>query len=190
MTFNLTPQYYATSRDFGVTDKDANDVSSIESVFNADWQNIKISPTPSGDDLLWSPGSEAATITLINKAKISLKIYNEEMADSKIVSALGSAAMRGVHVQVVMTNQSSWHRNFNSLKADGVSIRTYHGETPLYIHAKMILADGKTAFVGSENFSLTSLTRNRELGIIITDKKLLDSLNATFSSDYKNATPY
>jgi cardiolipin synthase A/B len=189
MTFNLTPQYYATSRDFGITDTDSKDVSAVEATFNDDWQGNKVT-APSGDDLLWSPGSEVATVSLINGAKSSLKIYNEEMEDTKVVSALGAAAMRSVDVQVVMTDQSSWHKNFTKLKNDGAHIRTLHGEKPLYIHAKMVLADGKQAFIGSENFSYTSLVRNRELGLTTTDSGILSQLNTTFSSDYQNATPY
>jgi len=189
MTFNLTPQYYATSRDFGVLDTDKNDVAAITATFSADWVDQSLT-TLTGDDLLWSPGSETATVNLIHNAKSSIKIYNEEMQDSKVVSALGAAAMRGVNVQVVMTDQASWHSNFTKLKSDGAHIRTFKGETPLYIHAKMVLVDNKQAFIGSENFSYTSLVRNRELGLITTNSTILSQLNTTFSSDYQDATPY
>ena len=53
MTFNLTSQYYSTSRDFGVVDKDQADVSAIEATFNDDWQGIKDTASQ-GDDLVWS----------------------------------------------------------------------------------------------------------------------------------------
>jgi phosphatidylserine/phosphatidylglycerophosphate/cardiolipin synthase-like enzyme len=189
MTFNLQPQYYATSRDFGVVDKDSHDVAAIETAFNADWQQQKIT-APAGDDLLWSPGSESATVSLINQAKKSIKVYNEEMADKKVVAALGDAAMRGVDVQVVMTDQKSWHQNFSDLKSKGAHISTFHGETPLYIHAKMIIVDDEKAFLGSENFSVTSLEKNRELGLITTDKVIITSLNNTFNNDFQTAEPY
>ncbi len=190
MTFNLQPQYYATSRDFGIIDKDAQDVSAIETVFNADWQQIKLSQTPVGDDLLWSPGSESATVSLINQAKKSIKVYNEEMADKRVVAALGDAAMRGVDVKIVMTDQKSWHQNFSTLKSQGAHISTFHGETPVYVHAKMIVVDDTKAFLGSENFSLTSLERNRELGLVTTDKAIIASLNNTFNNDFQIAAPY
>ncbi len=189
MTYNLQPQYYATSRDFGVVDKDKNDVTAIESAFTDDWNNRETT-APNGDELLWSPGSESATISLINQAKSSVKIYNEEMADSRVVQALGDAALRGVKVEIVMTDQKSWHRNFTTLAADGAHIRTFHGETPLYIHAKMILIDDNKLFLGSENFSLTSLQRNRELGLVTTDKSLITKLQSIFDDDYQTATPY
>lgn len=189
MTFNLTPQYYPTSRDFGVIDRDTHDVTAITDAFNADWRNQKITAS-SGDDLLWSPGSEAASVALIHQARSSIKIYNEEMADSDIVSALGAAAMRGVDVEVVMTDQSSWHSNFSKLESDGAHVHVYKGETPLYIHAKMILVDDSKVFLGSENFSVTSLQRNRELGIITGDKAMVAKLNSTFSDDFHNAPEY
>ena len=43
------------------------------------------------------------------------------------------------------------------------------------------------AFVGSENFSYTSLESNRELGISFTTPALLGSLHATFDRDYSHA---
>jgi phosphatidylserine/phosphatidylglycerophosphate/cardiolipin synthase-like enzyme len=191
MTFNLTPRFYATGRDFGVVNTDTTDVDAIESAFDSDWSQKRL-PAPPGDDLLWSPGSETATINLINSARTSVKVYNEEMADAKIVGALGSAALRGVHVEVVMTDQSAWHANFAKLHADGAQVRTFSSSSkaPLYIHAKMVLVDGSKAFVGSENFSVTSLARNRELGIITSDKNIIDGLNRTFDGDYANAVEY
>lgn len=191
MTFNLTPRYYATSRDFGIIDRDANDVAAIETTFGDDWQ-AREDTAPTGDDLLWSPGSEAATVDLINSAKSNLKIYNEEMADRQVVSALGAAALRGVRVQVVMTDDSSWHANFAKLKADGVQIHTYRSgkSAALYIHAKMIMADDTRVFMGSENFSAGSLDQNRELGIVTSDNDIIKQLNITFASDFANARSY
>jgi phosphatidylserine/phosphatidylglycerophosphate/cardiolipin synthase-like enzyme len=37
------------------------------------------------------------------------------------------------------------------------------------VHAKLILADAGLAFVGSQNFSATSLDKNREVGVAIAD---------------------
>jgi phosphatidylserine/phosphatidylglycerophosphate/cardiolipin synthase-like enzyme len=61
-------------------------------------------------------------------------------------------------------------------------------KTFLYIHAKMALADYGTpnaqAYIGSENFSCTSLNENRECGIIVTEPPILDRLNTTYASDW------
>ena len=189
MTFNLTPQYYADSRDFAVDDRDRADVAAIAATFNADWQYKKQSAAV-GDDLVWSPGSESTMLALIQNAHTSLNIYNEEMNDATVTAALASAATRGVDVKVDMTYQSSWKAAFKTLAAAGVQVRTYAAKAPLYIHAKMILADGTRAFVGSENFSPTSLSKNRELGLVITNRTILNELTKTFTADWQAARPF
>lgn len=198
MTLNLTSQYYSTSRDFAVVDKDPADVAAIEQVFNADFTDTSVTP-PAADDLVWSPKqSDTDLIALINSATKSLVVENEEMAYTDVVSALVSAAQRGVSVQVVMTNDSSWKANFNKLAAAGVKIATYAASASLYIHAKVILVDydgssiGSTTkvFLGSENFSTTSLNRNRELGLITADPAILSSVSATVAKDFAGGTPW
>ena len=45
MTLNLTPDDYATSRDFAVITTDAADVAAIEATFNADFTSAAITPS-------------------------------------------------------------------------------------------------------------------------------------------------
>jgi cardiolipin synthase len=189
MTFNFTPQYYATSRDFGIVDTDAKDVSAIEGVFSDDWQNKK-DTADSGDDLIWSPGASTQTLAFIAGAQRSLDIYNEEMNDQQITDALAAAAKRGVAVRVVMTFDSGWRSAFKELSAAGVAVHIFAQGAPVSIHAKMILADGSEAFVGSQNFSPTSLNDNRELGLFLSDPNVLTSLESTFNTDFSNATAF
>ena len=51
LTFNLTPQYYASSRDFGVIDTIAADDAAVRRTFDADWSGQRIT-APNGADLL------------------------------------------------------------------------------------------------------------------------------------------
>ncbi|PMS17859.1 cardiolipin synthase [Trinickia dabaoshanensis] len=194
MTLNLTSRYYATSRDFAVIDHDANDVAAIETTFNADFANDAVTP-PTGDDLVWSPtNSTAALLSVIHSATSTLQIENEEMGNSMIVTALVNAAHRGVQVQVTMTYNSKYVSNYDKLSAAGVLIATYDPNASLYIHAKAIVADYGTssaeAFVGSENFSVASLTRNRELGLVTQDPSVIASLASVLQSDFRGGTLY
>ena len=189
MTFNFTPQYYASGREFGIYDTDRADVGAIEATFDADWHGVKIS-APAGDGLVWSPGSAQATLELINGARDSLLVYNEEMADARVTAALEAAARRGVAVEVCMTYATYWKEPFAELTAAGVQVRTYPISAPLYIHAKMILADAKAAFVGSENFSEPSLDRNRELGLIIKESRIIRQIQTIFAADWAGARVY
>ena len=53
-----------------------------------------------------------------------------------------------------------------------------------YIHAKLIIADSK-AFIGSQNFSTSSLDTNREVGIFLTGgpvNTLLHQFNQDFAA--------
>jgi PLD-like domain len=92
-------------------------------------------------------------------------------------------------VRVTMTADASWDRAFAELTAAGVHVHTYAPNAALYIHAKMILTPAR-AFLGSQNFSDTSMDKNRELGLIVSDATIRASLSRTFNTDYAHATPY
>ncbi len=112
------------------------------------------------------------------------------MDQYKVVDALVAAAKRGVNVKVTMTADSSWDSNFDELAKAGVHVHLYASSASLYIHAKMILVDGVRVFLGSQNFSTSSLEDNRELGIIFSSPSIIASLSATFTSDFAKASPY
>ncbi len=190
MTFNLQSKYYKTGRDFAVAVTNPNDIAAIQKTFNADWNGEYI-VAPKGDTLLWSPGSEDELLHLINSASSTLDIYNEEMADADITKALVAAAQRGVDVRLNMTYATNWKEAFFTLRDAGVSVRTFPSSSKIiYIHAKMIIADGKTAFVGSENFSNNSLNKNRELGLILSAPQILEGLQSTFDTDWAKSRPF
>ncbi|MDR3571981.1 MAG: phospholipase D-like domain-containing protein [Candidatus Pacebacteria bacterium] len=189
MTFNLTPKYYKGDRDFGVIDTDQNDVTAMEQTFNADWSGQRI-PSQNGDHLVWSPNSRDQLLSLIQNATSSLEVYNEEMQDPQIITALEGAAKRGVNVEIDMTYSKQWRQAFDDLSQSGAHIRTYKASAPLYIHAKVIIADAAEAFVGSENFSSSSLDQNRELGLMIADPEIVSRLTEVFQGDWQGATPF
>jgi cardiolipin synthase len=188
MTGNFTSKYYVSTRDFGVFDTNAADASAIEAAFASDFAGHRPAPAGPGADLVWSPGSEAPLVALINSAHYTLIVENEEMDSASVESALTVAAQRGVQVDVVMTYNSEWTAALDRLTAAGVKVRLYHGETPIYVHAKVISVDAgqpdQRAFIGSENFSTSSLVYNRELGLVTSNHDILAPLNATLASDF------
>ena len=190
MTANLTSEYYSSTRDFLVTDTRAADVAAIAQVFNADFAQRSIQPGD-GKDLVWSPtDSQAQLLALIGGATKSLRIYSEEMGDTTIEDALIKAAKRGVNVKVCGENESGeYDSDFSRLSAAGVHISYYSSAHGFYIHGKVVEADYGTGhakvFIGSENFSSTSLNRNRELGLITSNQKVLSAIAATFAGDYR-----
>ncbi len=193
MTANLTSEYYSTSRDFLVTDTNRSDVAAITAVFNADFAHRSITPGD-GADLVWSPtDSQDKLLALINGATSSLRIYSEEMGDTTVENALIKAAERGVDVQVCGENEDGEYDSaFGKLARAGIHISYYKSSTGFYIHGKVIEADYGTGhakiFIGSENFSSTSLNRNRELGLITSNSAVLSAMASTFAADFSRGT--
>jgi phosphatidylserine/phosphatidylglycerophosphate/cardiolipin synthase-like enzyme len=194
MSLNLTAQYYATSRDVAVVDHDPRDAAAIEAVFDAD---IRGSPTatPAADDLVWSPGQSAADlVALVDGARRSIDVESEELSSEPVVAAVVEAARRGVSVRLAMTYQSDWVANFNRLAAAGARVSVMRGETPLYIHAKLLVVDAGTrhgrAFVGSENLSDASLLHDRELGVVLVAPQLVSRLGALVDTDVTDGQPW
>jgi cardiolipin synthase A/B len=195
MTANLTSRYYATSRDFLIEDTKHADLKAITAVFSADFAHRSIQPSD-GRDLVWSPTNAQATLLgLINGATRSLRVYSEEMGDTTIEDALIKAAHRGVSVKVCGENTGGEYDSaFARLARAGVQVSYYSSRSGFYIHGKVVEADYGThhalAFIGSENFSSTSLHRNRELGLVTADGKVLASMAAAFRGDFSRGTRF
>lgn len=193
MSLNLTARYYATSRDAAVVDVDRADVAAIESVFTADLHGA--GGVPAGDDLVWSPGqSWADLVALIGRARRSIALESEELTSPAVVSALLSAARRGVRVSIAMTYSDRWRPAFSALRRVRGRVSVMYGETPLYVHAKLMAVDAGlpngAAFVGSENLTDASLLHNRELGVILMQPRLVRRVAEVIASDVADGTPW
>ncbi|MFJ9248434.1 phospholipase D-like domain-containing protein [Streptomyces sp. NPDC101776] len=196
LTGNLTSQYYATGRDYGVFTDDTRDVAAIEKVFNADYAGTSITPTD-GDHLLWSPtDSRSRLLTVINAATKTLDVEELEFSDSTVVNAIVARAKAGVTVRVVLETPSSYASEVSAVKAAGGTVVGYSDPDGFYIHAKAMVADyglsTQEVEAGSMNISSNSLSNNRELGIILTGTGVAQSvattIETTFKSDYAGGT--
>jgi len=190
MSFNLTTDYFGSTRDFGIVTTVPAEVAEIAAVFQADWSGKSI--TPNVASLVWSPVNSSDKLTaLIASAKKTLDIYCEEAEDPGTLGAMVAAAQRSVKVRfiaAVLSGEGKVNgnaRGITTLESGGVNAVS---KSFLYIHAKMALADHGTsnaqAYIGSENFSCVSLTKNRECGIIVSESAILDRLNTTYASDW------
>ena len=176
------------NREFDIVDSDSQDVQAIIAIFNADWQhgaaqfnapNLVVSPT----------NSRTILQALIANAHHTLVIDAEEMQDDAIEQALVAAVKRGVQVQVILPAPQAGQSDSNSngiaaIKAGGVQVKE---DSRLYMHAKMMVVDAQKAFVGSENISGASLDGNRELGVIIADTQVINTLQQTFQQDWNDS---
>ncbi len=94
--------------------------------------------------------------------------------------AIGAAKQRGVDVRIILEGTM-----------DNADVRAYfvglgipvHDAGTWYLHAKLIIADG-VAFVGSENFSQTALTKNREVGAFVFEPAPVAVIQQQFDADF------
>lgn len=187
MNLNLTRSAFTRNREFGVITTRPGDVQQALAIFEADWNRA---PDPADGPLVVSPSSSRTELqTLIASATTSLDIYAEVVADRQIVSLLEQAEQRGVAVRLLVPAEEDEDARavLFSLMDQGVDVRTVPG---LYIHAKVIIVDGRKAFVGSQNFTATSLDQNRELGIILDDSASLRRIRSVFETDFAKAIPF
>ncbi len=207
-TANLVSKYYRTTRDAEIIDSAPPQVRAIEQTFSNDWM-AEASGSPSSQTvqspgLVWSPNTgsgtaETALVKQITSARNTIDFESEELSDPAIYRALAADARRGVRCRVVMTRSSDWDAAFRVIAKAGCLVHLFpDSSTALYIHEKLILDDQATAresmLIGSQNASTTSLTRNRELGILLTRADgggdAIATVSATFDSDFGNASSW
>ena len=131
-------------------------VQAAAAIFAADWTSgvapdpgpLVVSPTNARDQLL----------ALVDGARVSLDLYAEVLRDPQMLDALAAAAERGVRVRIIISPSADFAAEVAALAASGVDIRL---SSSLYIHAKLIVADGERAFVGSQNLSAIARSEPR-----------------------------
>jgi cardiolipin synthase A/B len=167
-------------------DTHGEDVAEAVAIFQADWNRTQ--PVLHDTNMVVSPVNSRAKITaLIASAQTSLLIEDEEMYDASSEDALIVAACRGVGVRLILPGPADIAAaDVARLRAGGVQL--VYVSAP-FIHAKVIVADGRLAFVGSENFSATSLDENREVGLLLSDTTALATITATFERDWAVGEP-
>jgi cardiolipin synthase A/B len=185
MTLNFDGRY-ASTRDFAVIDSQPADVDAITQAFDADNSVRRVTPSAGTGALVWSPGAQSAVLGLIDSAKKSIELEDEEMAYPAATAALCAVARHGVQIHIVMTDESRWDGAFASLRRCGARVHLYHGQQH-YIHAKLLIVDGRQALVSSQNLSLGSLGYNRELGIAVTTPAIVTQLASDFANDFAGA---
>jgi len=190
---NWAPKNFGGTRDYAVITRDPDEVAEVIEGFEADWSRDTFSPDERR--LIWCRGNGRARIArFIDAAKKELFLQNERYQDPTIVERLVAAHARGVKVHLMSLPPHALKdkkllegvAGLRVMHDIGIKIHRLKG---LHLHAKMLLADGKRAIVGSMNIAPGSFDSRRELAIEIEDKKIVRRLKKTFEIDWKNSHP-
>jgi phosphatidylserine/phosphatidylglycerophosphate/cardiolipin synthase-like enzyme len=190
MSNNLTNSGLGANREYGVVDTVASEVKEVEAIFAADIANTVYKPSQpnlvvSPDDGSGEGNARTKLEALIKSAKQSVLIEDEEFNDAQVAKLLGSMPSK-VKVQVLLDKSAKQ-------KSDPVLLPNHL--KPVYwtmpnngtLHAKLVLVDGKAAYIGSVNLSCQSMEVNRELGILLHDAGVVGQLGQAFASDWSAA---
>jgi phosphatidylserine/phosphatidylglycerophosphate/cardiolipin synthase-like enzyme len=199
MTMNLDESGPRYNREYLADDTNEADVAEAEAIFQADFAGVEA--TPVGNLVVApSPQNNASSVLLglIEGARTSILIEAEELDDvgleADLFAALTTQARGGVDVRVVLEDAANSEQTtaVNALLAAGgrVAGYAYGNGSGLDIHAKALVVDGTTAFVGSENFSGGSLGYNRELGVVFTSAVEVAKVDGAITSDFSNGSAY
>ncbi len=190
---NWAPKNFGGTRDYAVITRDPAEVAEVIEGFEADWKREEFDPEERL--LIWCRGNGRARIaSFIDGAKKELLLQNERYQDPTIVERLVAAHSRGVKVRLMSLPPHALKEKkvlegvagLRVMHDVGIKVHKLKG---LHLHAKMLLADGKRAIVGSMNIAPGSFDSRRELAIEIDDKHIVKRLKEVFQSDWENSKP-
>ncbi len=190
------------NRDFSVVTTDTDVIATVQRVFENDLagKRYTLSPIVMGaiqQKLTVSPYSFAPLEAFIRSAKTRLQIENQYLKHPQINQAIQDAAKRGVRVEISLANlcefgapdETATTQLLTPFDQAGASVKmftpsiTIKGK-PGYMHAKVIVADGIRAWVGSVNGSVSAVDRNREFGVFVDRAKDVAKLTSILESDF------
>ncbi len=108
---------------------------------------------------------------LLRGARRQLLIYDPKLTDDSLLKILMEKKKQGLDVRVIGKVESTW----------GITCEKYPGKR---LHIRAIIRDGERAFLGSRSLRRVELEKRREVGIIITDERVVDEMLAIFEDDW------
>ncbi len=137
----------------------------------------------------------APVLDAFNNAQTSIDLMIYLLSDREVITALKNAVLRGVAVRVMLeqnpccSNDNTMQRTvFGELQEARVQVQWTNPAFRL-THAKMVVVDGTTALIMSQNLTKTAFTFNREADIMDRDPADVAALEALFIADWAR-TPY
>ncbi len=173
--FNFSHLDIALSRSFGVCTTSPKVVKEAIKLFECDLKRV---PYSAGcNEFVVSPvNARQRLMKFIEGAKKQLLMYELKVSDPEFVKLLNEKISRGLDVRVIAQNPA---------RARSLPTRTM----PTRLHARAILRDGDSAFLGSQSLRKLELEVRREIGIIFRDKRTVKKMISVFDGDWRSAAP-
>jgi cardiolipin synthase A/B len=177
--YNYTRLDITRSRSFGIVTTNRKTVQDAVKLFEADCaRHPYIAPEGAGTDrsdgsLVISPAHARAQLSaFISRAKTQLLIYDPKVSDVLIIQLLKERAKAGVDVQIIGRVGSH---------GDDLVLQKYPGHR---LHVRVIVRDGKCAFIGSQSLRALELDKRREVGVFVKGVAIVKEISATFEAEW------
>lgn len=153
----------------------------------------KVLPSVDGDVITKPKARQKAVIELIRSARRSLMLSIFRCDDLLILHELALAVTRGVRVEVLVTGRAKgWSQRLGPmagcLERMGVEVHRFPIGAMKY-HAKYMVADEETAFIGTANLTRKSFRRTRDFILVTSDCEAVRELVQLFRADSTGGVP-
>lgn len=191
-TFNLSAKYFGETRDHGLLTENTVQVQAINEAFEADWHRKSFSPDDD-NGLVWSPDNSRRLIAaFIDGARHTLDVQHPKFVDATVIDRLSAAQDRGVRVRILCGGKhglSPWdtHDTFASLRILGRDQVKVRRQKQPKVHAKLMVADGARALMGSMNLDRSAFDLRRELGAVVHAPAIVERFQELFEHDWHKA---
>jgi cardiolipin synthase A/B len=156
---------------------------------------LQVIPQPAGErlpaldgDVITKPKArQRAVVELIRSARRSLLLSIFRCDDLLILHELAMAAARGVRVEVLVTGRAKgWSQRLGPmagcLERMGIEVHRLPIGGMKY-HAKYMVADEQTAFIGTANLTRKSFRQTRDFILVTSERKAVQGLVELFRGD-------
>ena len=168
--FNFTTLDIEKSRSFGVVTRNRRLVQEAAKLFAADFDRQPY--TSSFNQLIVSPeNSRQRLADFLKGAKRQLLIYDPGLTDDAMLRIITAKIKEGVDVKVIGKVEAKWN----------LAWEKYPDKR---LHVRAIVRDGQRAFIGSQSLRKLELDKRREVGVIVTDRKIVERIMAVFARDW------
>ncbi len=178
-TANYSYSAFSKNREYLAVTKNPNIVRAANAVFEADWNN-QHAPQWVDKYLVLSPDNSEATFMQLLEQPGKIYVESEELGYYRPIIDLMEKKGKDLYMVLPSSMSATDKRNAAELEKYGVHIRLLSSP---YIHAKAIIGD-KYGFIGSENFTYTSLHSNREMGVVLESPAALKQVRDQIEKDY------
>ncbi len=180
-TGNFTKSFFEKNREYMYRGTDPLTRSFLEQIFLADTASLAFRDTKSiPSHMVLSPvDSREKIANLIQSTEEDIVVFVQSLDDPVILRLLADRKSAGKKV-IICTADNGLDEKNGSLVPEVPWFVT----KKIYLHAKIVLVDSGSVFLGSQNFTTNALENNREVGIILRDRPdIVDKIRSDVERD-------